>query len=288
MDLFPPRHGWKEREKKPACENTGVLDLEHFHQSAWEISLPRWKFLVVPWSAVGIILVTSWILMFQFNRDFNELLRLFYLISKKEVPSHPSTSIYPSVTHPHKPLGDPGLPQLRQVQRQSALMHHQNPKHHKWYVDPGWSPPGNSCFSLHTIVYATSCFEAAKGAASWATRWRTDDKINRACKWFSASQPNAPSSSPERTRTYQEDLLPYASVQDPLRIPDFNCPESANIQLFDIRLQNTHSLSNVYEYVPTLATNTGSVPKIPTEVSQLNEFSTNEKPLWILIFHHFV
>lgn len=53
--------------------------------------------------------------------------------------------------HPHKPRpGDPGLP-LRQVQRQSALMHHQNPKHHKWYVDPGWSPPGNSCFSLNCV-----------------------------------------------------------------------------------------------------------------------------------------
>ena len=55
MDLFPPGNGWTEREKKPACENTGVLDLEHFHQSAWEISLPRWKFLVVPWSAVGML-----------------------------------------------------------------------------------------------------------------------------------------------------------------------------------------------------------------------------------------
>ena len=56
MELVPPESGWKEREKKPACENTGVLDLEHFHQSAWEISLPRWKFPVVPWT-MGMILV---------------------------------------------------------------------------------------------------------------------------------------------------------------------------------------------------------------------------------------
>lgn len=164
-----------------------------------------------------------------------------------------STSIYPSVTYPHKPLGDPGLPQLRQVQRQSALMHHQNPKHHKWYVDPGWSPPGFFMLQLElrgknqsTYTPVSTIPAVWKQLKELLLGQHVEDlmtkSIKRACKWFSASQPNAPSSSPERTRTYEEDLLPYASVQDPLRIPDFNCPECADIQLFAIRLQNTHYL----------------------------------------------
>ena len=114
-----------------------------------------------------------------------------FSISFLKKRSHHTQANYTNLPkcHPHKALGDPGLP-LRQVQRQSALMHHQNPKHHKWYVDPGWSPPGffmlqlelrgQKSVDLHPSVYDTSCFEAAKGAASWATRWRTDDKINQA------------------------------------------------------------------------------------------------------------
>lgn len=153
-------------------------------------------------------------------------------------------------------------------------MPHQNPKHHKWYVDPGWSPPGFFMLQLEFRGQNQSTYTPVSTiAAVWKqlkelllgnhVEELMTKSIKRACKWFSASQPNAPSSSPERTRTYQEDLLPYASVQDP-------------------------PLSNVYEYVPTLATNTGSVPKISTEVSQLNEKSTNEISLFIILLRLFL
>lgn len=121
--------------------------------------------------------------------------------------------------------------------------------------------PWTKSVDLHPSVYDSSCLEAAKGAASWEPRWRTDDKINQASLQMIQCKPAKCSLFFSRKDTHLS--RGYASVQDP-------------------------PLSNVYEYVPTLATNTGSVPKIPTEVSQLNEKSTNEISLFIILLRLFL
>lgn len=140
---------------------------------------------------------------------------------------------------------------------------------------------------LHPSVYDTSCLEAAKGAASWATRWRTDDTINQASLQMIQCKPAKCSLFFSRKDTHlSRGLVAICFRPGPPKDSWFQLSWRCRHPTL-WHSSTKYSLSNAYEYVPTLATNTGSVPKIPTEVSQLNEKSMNEKPLWVLIFHHF-